>query len=94
MSVLTEPTWFKGTLDDMELVRQAVGQLGDSRPAVLRKDFIVDGYQVMEARAHGADAILLIVASLNDSELTGLMELSREMGMEPHIARHRETVDL
>jgi indole-3-glycerol phosphate synthase len=83
ISVLTEPTWFKGTLEDMELVRQAVGQLGDARPAVLRKDFIVDGYQVMESRAHGADAVLLIVACLNDSELGGLLDLSREMGMEP-----------
>ncbi len=83
ISVLTEPTWFKGTLDDMDLVRQAVGQMGDTRPAVLRKDFIVDGYQVMEARAHGADAVLLIVACLSDSELAGLMELSRDMGMEP-----------
>jgi anthranilate synthase/indole-3-glycerol phosphate synthase/phosphoribosylanthranilate isomerase len=83
ISVLTEPAWFKGTLEDMEMVRQAVGQLGDERPAVLRKDFIVDGYQVMEARAHGADAVLLIVAVLNDSELAGLLELSREMGMEP-----------
>jgi anthranilate synthase/indole-3-glycerol phosphate synthase/phosphoribosylanthranilate isomerase len=83
ISVLTEPTWFKGTLEDMEMVRQAVGQIGDSRPAVLRKDFIVDSYQVMEARAHGADAVLLIVACLNDLELRGLMELCRDMGMEP-----------
>jgi indole-3-glycerol phosphate synthase len=83
ISVLTEPTWFKGTLEDMEQVRLAVGQLGGARPAVLRKDFIIDPYQVLEARAHGADAILLIVASLGDAELRGLMELSREMGMEP-----------
>lgn len=85
ISVLTEPTWFKGTLEDMELVRHAVGQLGDARPAVLRKDFIVDSYQVLEARAFGADALLLIVACLTDSELSGLTELSREMGMEPLI---------
>ncbi|HEX6032311.1 MAG TPA: indole-3-glycerol phosphate synthase TrpC [Tepidiformaceae bacterium] len=83
ISVLTEPTWFKGTLEDLALSRQAVGQLGDSRPAVLRKDFVVDPYQVLEARAYGADAILLIVACLNDSELSGLMGFSREMGMEP-----------
>jgi anthranilate synthase/indole-3-glycerol phosphate synthase/phosphoribosylanthranilate isomerase len=83
ISVLTEPTWFKGTLEDMALVRQAVGQLGEQRPAVLRKDFIVDEYQVMEARAYGADALLLIVATLSDAELRGLMELSRDMGMEP-----------
>ncbi len=83
ISVLTEPSWFKGTLEDMELVRQAAGQLGDGRPAVLRKDFIIDSYQVMEARAYGADAVLLIVACLGNSELRGLMELAREMAMEP-----------
>ena len=82
ISVLTEPTWFKGTLDDMIGVRLAVGQLPD-RPAVLRKDFIVDPYQVLEARAYGADAILLIVASLDDANLRGLLELSRDAGMEP-----------
>ena len=81
ISVLTEPTWFKGTLDDMAQVRLAVGQL-ERRPAVLRKDFIVDPYQVLEARAHGADAVLLIVASLTDAELGGLLGLAREMGME------------
>ncbi|MCC7363578.1 MAG: indole-3-glycerol phosphate synthase TrpC [Dehalococcoidia bacterium] len=81
ISVLTEPTWFKGTLEDMEQVRAAVGQL-DGRPAVLRKDFIIDAYQVLEARAYGADALLLIVASLADAELRGLLELTREMGME------------
>ncbi|MEO5617181.1 MAG: indole-3-glycerol phosphate synthase TrpC [Candidatus Eisenbacteria bacterium] len=83
ISVLTEPTWFKGTLDDMEQVRMAVGQLGDARPALLRKDFIIDPYQVLEARAYGADAVLLIVACLSDSELAGLTEFSRELGMEP-----------
>jgi len=81
ISVLTEPAWFKGTLDDMQAVRLAVGQLED-RPAVLRKDFIIDPYQVLEARAYGADAVLLIVASLNDEHLRGLLGLVREMGME------------
>ena len=81
ISVLTEPSWFKGSLEDMEQVRLAVGQLED-RPAVLRKDFIIDAYQVLEARAYGADALLLIVASLSDGELRGLLGLTREMGME------------
>ncbi len=83
ISVLTEPTWFKGRLDDMRQVRQAVGQLGDLRPAILRKDFIVDEYQVLESRAYGADALLLIVASLDDPTLAGLLEFSRACGMEP-----------
>ena len=83
ISVLTEPTWFKGTLDDMLQARQAVGQLGTQRPAVLRKDFIIDEYQVVEARAYGADAILLIVACLDDATLKGLLGFSRDCGMEP-----------
>jgi anthranilate synthase/indole-3-glycerol phosphate synthase/phosphoribosylanthranilate isomerase len=81
ISVLTEPTWFKGTLDDLLAVRTAVGQV-EHRPAVLRKDFVIDPYQVMEARAYGADAVLLIVACLDDANLHGLLGLAREMGME------------
>jgi len=83
ISVLTEPTWFKGTLADMAGVRTAVEALGDARPAILRKDFIIDAYQVLEARVHGADSVLLIVASLNDEKLASLMAYSRELGMEP-----------
>ncbi len=83
ISVLTEPAWFKGTLEDMAGVRQAVGSLGSNRPGVLRKDFIVDEYQVLEARVAGADSVLLIVASLTDSELVHLLAFSRELGMEP-----------
>ena len=82
ISVLTEPTWFKGTLHDMLQVRKAVGQLGEQRPAVLRKDFIIDPYQVIEARAYGADALLLIVASLDDATLRGLLEFTGECGMD------------
>lgn len=82
ISVLTEPTWFKGTLDDMLRVRQAVGQLGDGRPGVLRKDFILDPYQVLEARAYGADAVLLIVACLDDATLRALLDCTHECGME------------
>ena len=83
ISVLTEPTWFKGTLADMAGVRAAVESLGDARPAVLRKDFIIDEYQVVEARVHGADTVLLIVASLGDERLASLMACSRSLGMEP-----------
>jgi anthranilate synthase/indole-3-glycerol phosphate synthase/phosphoribosylanthranilate isomerase len=83
ISVLTEPTWFKGTLADMAGVRAAVEALGEERPAVLRKDFIIDEYQLLEARVNGADAVLLIVASLDDQTLTNLLAFSRELGMEP-----------
>ena len=83
ISVLTEPTWFKGTLGDMAGIRAAVEALGADRPAILRKDFIIDEYQVLEARVHGADSLLLIVASLDDTKLCRLMERSRSLGMEP-----------
>jgi anthranilate synthase/indole-3-glycerol phosphate synthase/phosphoribosylanthranilate isomerase len=83
ISVLTEPTWFKGTLDDLASVRVAVEELGAARPAALRKDFIFDEYQVLEARVAGADSVLLIVASLTDKDLAQLMTFSRELGMEP-----------
>ena len=83
ISVLTEPTWFKGTLKDMAGIRASIESFGSDRPAVLRKDFIIDDYQVLEARVHGADSLLLIVASLDDAKLCRLMERSRSLGMEP-----------
>lgn len=83
ISVLTEPTWFKGTLEDMLAVRCAVDPMGEARPAILRKDFIIDHYQALEARVYGADSVLLIVASLDDATLARLMAASRSLGMEP-----------
>lgn len=83
ISVLTEPTWFKGTLNDMRAVRQVVSTL-PHRPAVLRKDFIFDTYQIDEARLYGADTILLIVAMLDDTTLKKLYDYARFVrGMEP-----------
>lgn len=82
ISVLTEPKWFKGSLLDMRLARQAVDQL-PNRPAILRKDFILDEYQIMEARIYGADTVLLIVAMLPVARLASLMKFSRSLGMEP-----------
>jgi hypothetical protein len=74
ISVLTEPHWFKGSLDDLARVRWALESGGLSPDVcVLRKDFIIDEYQLLEARAHGADTALLIVASLPMQELTALM---------------------
>ncbi len=82
VSVLTEPTWFKGTLEDLRQAREAVEELGDARPGLLRKDFLIDEYQLLEARAHGADAVLLIVACLDDETLGRLLGCARELGME------------
>lgn len=82
ISVLTEPSWFKGALSDLLSVRQALDSL-PNRPALLRKDFIIDRYQVDEARMHGADTILLIVAMLGVDELRDLYDYSVSLGMEP-----------
>lgn len=82
ISVLTEPTWFKGSLLDMRLARQAIDSLPE-RPAILRKDFIIDEYQISEARLNGADLVLLIVALLPIHRLRQLYEFSVKMGMEP-----------
>ncbi|EJD00147.1 indole-3-glycerol phosphate synthase [Fomitiporia mediterranea MF3/22] len=82
ISVLTEPTWFKGSLLDMRLVRQAVDTL-PNRPAILRKEFIFDEYQIAEARLHGADTVLLIVAMLTQEQLKRLYDYSVSLGMEP-----------
>lgn len=82
ISILTEPTWFKGTLGDMAAARAAVDVLGPARPAILRKDFIIDEYQLLEARVHGADAVLLIVAALDDAALRRLYDGARALGMQ------------
>ncbi len=90
ISVLTEPTWFKGSLLDMRLARQVVDSLSD-RPAILRKDFIVDEYQISEARVHGADTILLIVAILPVHRLRQLYTFSLSLGMEPLVEVNNAT---
>ena len=82
ISVLTEPHWFKGSIFDMRLVRTAIDHV-PNRPAVLRKEFIFDMYQIAEARLNGADTVLLIVAMLDDKTLRDLMAYSRGLGMEP-----------
>jgi indole-3-glycerol phosphate synthase len=82
ISVLTEPDRFEGALEDLEAARTA------GLP-VLRKDFIVDPFQVMESRAWGADSILLIVRALGD-ELESLARTSRALGMEPIVEVHDE----
>ena len=82
ISVLTEPTYFHGHLEDMRAVRLAIEGL-DRRPAVLRKDFVLSEYQVVEARLAGADSILLIVAMLGKDRTRELLEYSMGLGMEP-----------
>nr|WP_279543737.1 indole-3-glycerol phosphate synthase TrpC [Leucobacter ruminantium] len=82
VSVLTEQRKFKGSLADLEAVRKAV-----SIP-VLRKDFIGDEYQVLEARAAGADLVLLIVAALPQETLARLYAKIRELGMTPLVEAH------
>ncbi|KAJ5771320.1 uncharacterized protein N7511_003371 [Penicillium nucicola] len=82
ISVLTEPEWFKGTIDDLRAVRQSLEGL-TNRPAVLRKEFVFDEYQILEARLAGADTVLLIVKMLDLELLTRLYHYSRSLGMEP-----------
>jgi anthranilate synthase / indole-3-glycerol phosphate synthase / phosphoribosylanthranilate isomerase len=82
ISVLTEPEWFKGSIEDVRAVRQALDGM-PNRPAVLRKEFIFDEYQILEARLAGADTILLIVKMLDRNLLERLYKYSRSLGMEP-----------
>ena len=82
ISVLTEPGFFDGSLDHLVAVRQAV------RIPLLRKDFIVDEYQLLEARAAGADAILLIVAALDDATLASLSRAARDLGLAALVEVH------
>jgi len=84
LSVLTDEPFFGGRLDDLAPARAASGL------PVLRKDFIVDAYQIAEAVAAGADAILLIVAALNDKTLTELLGVAREMGLDALVEAHDE----
>lgn len=82
ISVLTEPEWFKGSIDDLKAVRQSLEGM-PNRPAVLRKEFIFDEYQILEARLAGADTVLLIVKMLDLDLLKRLYNYSRSLGMEP-----------
>lgn len=82
ISVLTEERRFGGSLADLEAVRAAV------RVPVLRKDFIAEPYQVFEARAAGADLVLLIVAALDDATLSELHRLILDLGMTPLVETH------
>ncbi len=82
ISVLTEQRWFNGSLDDLASVRATVDT------ALLRKDFVVSAYQLWEALVHGADAILLIVAALEQDALVSLVERARSLGLTPLVEVH------
>ena len=84
ISVLTEQRRFGGSLDDLDAVRAAV------QVPVLRKDFVISSYQVHEARAHGADVVLLIVAALEQNALIGLRERIESLGMTALVEVHTE----
>ena len=84
ISVLTEPTFFDGALEHLAAVRQAV------RLPIIRKDFIVDDYQLFEARVIGADAILLIVAALDQAELVRLQQRAWDLGLAALVEVHDE----
>ncbi|MEM1116694.1 MAG: indole-3-glycerol phosphate synthase TrpC [Bacteroidota bacterium] len=92
ISVLTEPLHFQGSLDHLAAVRQAVDL------PLLRKDFVVDDYQLVEARAYGADAVLLIVAALDRVRLGDLLDAARDLGLgvlvEVHADEELDAVDL
>ena len=89
ISVLTEPDFFEGSVDDLSAARDAFGGDAD-RPALLRKDFIFDEYQVVEARAYGADALLLIVMMLEPSALRDLLALTHDQGLQALVEVHSE----
>ena len=84
VSVLTEPRHFQGSLADLQAVRSSV-----SIP-VLRKDFLIHPAQVIEARASGADAVLLIVAALTDAQLRALLEAAGDVGLATLVETHSD----
>ena len=88
ISILTESRHFQGSLNYLKDIRNA---LGGKKLPLLRKDFIVDSYQVYESRAYGADSLLLIVAILSPEKLEELLGLSHELSMSCLVEVHNET---
>lgn len=91
VSVLTEPRWFQGSLEDLTSARlSTIDEATGSRPAILRKEFTTNKYQITEALARGADTILLIVAVLPQHLLKELIDHARSFGMEPLVEVHAD----
>jgi len=84
MSVLTDLKYFGGSLEDLVLARASVNM------PLLRKEFIIDEYQILEAKAHGADVILLIAAVLTKAEIKTLSEFTKQLGMEVLLEVHNQ----
>ena len=84
ISVLTEANYFQGSIDHLSAIREAV------KLPLLRKDFILDPYQVYESRAHGADALLLLVAILSQEQLKDYLALSHSLGLKCLVEVHNE----
>jgi indole-3-glycerol phosphate synthase len=82
ISVLTEPTFFDGSLDHLDAARAAV------TTPLLRKDFLVERYQILEAAAHGADAVLLIAGALSPADLRARLDDAREWGLAALVEVH------
>jgi indole-3-glycerol phosphate synthase len=97
ISVLTDLHYFQGKLEYLGQIRQHLEATAERRPPavpappLLRKDFFFDPYQIYEARAAGADALLLIAAVLNDAEMANLLKLTRQLGMAALIEVHNRT---
>ena len=87
ISVLTETEYFLGSLDYLKEIREA---LAEDRPPLLMKDFILDPYQIFQARACGADCLLLIAAILSPSNMKYLLDLSHDLGMECLVEVHNK----
>ncbi|MDQ3412522.1 MAG: indole-3-glycerol phosphate synthase TrpC [Chloroflexota bacterium] len=89
LSVLTDEPFFQGSLDDLSGAAHVAHRRSPAVP-VLRKDFMLDPYQIIEAKAYGADAILLIVAALEDQLLAELLGMARAQGMDALVEVHDE----
>jgi len=85
ISVLTEASYFKGSIDHLAAIREVV------KLPLLRKDFIFDSYQVYESRAYGADALLLIVATLSQEQLKELLSIGHSLGLKCLVEVHNKS---